>query len=115
MKKILVIDDDVSFLESLSSYLNEAGFAVLSAKNAITGLDIIRNIVPDLVISDIRMPGLSGIELAYVLKGYKYNIPLILISAHIEEDDHNKFLSCEFLEKPIDIHKLNQYINKAIN
>jgi DNA-binding NtrC family response regulator len=115
MKKILIIDDDVSFLETLSSYLNEAGFTVLSAKNAISGLDIIRNIVPDLVISDIRMPGLSGIELAYVLKGFKYDIPLILISAHCEDDNNNKFLSYDFLEKPIDIHKLNQYINKAIN
>ena len=116
MKKILVIDDDISFLESLSSYLTETGFLVLSAKNAISGLDIIRNYIPDLVISDVKMPGLSGIELAYVLKGFKYDIPLILISAqNLEDNDFKKYLSYEFLEKPLDINKLNQYINKAIN
>lgn len=116
MKKILIIDDDATFLESLSSYLNETGFTVLSAKSAIVGLEIIRNSTPDLIISDVRMPGLSGIELAYVLKGFKYNIPLILISAHnIDDKDIKKYLSFDFLEKPLDIELLNQYIHNAIN
>jgi DNA-binding NtrC family response regulator len=116
MKKILVIDDDTSFLETLSSYLKETGFIVMSAKSAIIGLEIIRTTTPDLVISDVRMPGLSGIELAYVLKGFKYNIPLILISAqNIDDKDLLKYLSFKFLEKPLDMELLNQYIYNAIN
>ena len=113
-KKILLIDDDESTLESISSYLEESGYEVFTAKNGITGLEAVKNRFPDLIISDIRMSGLNGIELAYILKGLRYTIPIILISSFDNKD--NKYIdNCSFgyLQKPLDIHELNKMINDA--
>lgn len=113
--KILLIDDDDSTLESLSSYLEELGYNVLKARNGITGLEIVKNLHPDLIISDIRMPGLNGVEFAFIIKGLKYNIPLILITSYDYKD--NKFIDkCSFgyMQKPIDIHMLSSMISDAL-
>ncbi len=115
-KKILLMDDDESTIESLSSYLCDLGFKVFTARNGITGLEIVKNLSPDIIISDIRMPGLNGIEFAYIIKGLKYSIPIILISSF--DNQNNKFISkCSFayVQKPIDIHCLNEVISDAID
>lgn len=114
-KKILLIDDDESTLESLSSYLEDLGYKVFTARNGITGLEVVKNLRPDVIISDIRMSGLNGIEFAYIIKGLKYDIPLILISSFDNKD--NKFIdkcSYGYVQKPIDIHCLNEMINDAL-
>ncbi|MDD5360976.1 MAG: response regulator [Ignavibacteria bacterium] len=114
-KKILLIDDDESTLESISSYLEESGYKVFTARNGITGLEVVKNLCPDVIISDIRMSGLNGIEFAYIIKGLRYNIPIILISSFDNND--NKFIEkCSFgyIQKPLDIHKLNEMINDAL-
>ncbi|MCX6157493.1 MAG: response regulator [Ignavibacteriae bacterium] len=113
-KKILLIDDDDSTLESLSSYLEEIGFHVVTARNGISGLESVKNIIPDIIISDIRMSGLNGIEFAYIMKGLKYDIPIILISSF--DNKENKFIDkCSFgyVQKPIDIHCLKDMIADA--
>jgi two-component system, OmpR family, response regulator len=114
-KKILLIDDDESTLESISSYLEESGYKVFTARNGITGLEVVKNLCPDVIISDIRMSGLNGIEFAYIIKGLRYNIPIILISSYDNND--NKYIDkCSFgyIQKPLDIHKLNDMINDAL-
>jgi DNA-binding NtrC family response regulator len=114
-KKILLIDDDESTLESLSTYLEEIGYKVFTARNGITGLEVVKNLSPDVIISDIRMSGLNGIEFAYIIKGLKYDIPLILISSFDNND--NKFIdkcSYGYVQKPIDIHSLNEMISDAL-
>ena len=113
-KKILLIDDDESTLESLSSYLEDTGFRVFTAKNGIMGLEAAKNLSPDVIISDVRMSGLNGIEFAYIMKGLRYDIPIILISSFDNKD--NKFIDkCSFgyVQKPIDIHCLNEMIDDA--
>lgn len=113
-KKILLIDDDESTLESLSTYLEDIGFEVFTARNGITGLEIVKNLNPNVIISDIRMSGLNGIEFAYIMKGLKYEIPIILISSY--DNKENKFIDkCSFgyVQKPIDIHCLKDMIADA--
>lgn len=115
MKKILVIDDDDSTRESLTSYLVELGYEVFEAHNGLQGLEMIKNDFFDLIISDIRMSGLNGIELAYVLKGLNYNIPIILVSCYENIDVclENSFCFA-YLQKPLDISDLKFYIRKAL-
>lgn len=115
MNKILIIDDDESTRESLTSYLSELGFEVTEADNGLTGLEMIKNDFPDLVISDIRMSGLSGIELAYVVKGLNYNIPIILVSCYENSDLIFEESFCfAYLQKPLDISDLKRNIGKAL-
>lgn len=63
MNKILLVDDDEAFNESLREYLEYKGFMVLSAFNGRQGLDMITSEKPELVITDLVMPELEGIEL----------------------------------------------------
>lgn len=115
MNKILVIDDDESTRESLTSYLKELGYLVYEANNGLTGLEMIKKDFPDLVISDIRMSGLNGIELAYVVKGLNYNIPVILISCYENSDLKIEESFCfAFLQKPLNISDLRTNIGKAL-
>ncbi|MFA5404353.1 MAG: response regulator [Ignavibacteria bacterium] len=115
MKKILVIDDDESTRESLTSYLSELGYEVYEADNGLTGLEMIKSNTPDLVISDIRMSGLNGIELAYVVKGLNFNIPIILVSCYENTDLNFEDSYCfAYLQKPLNISDLKLNIVRAL-
>ncbi|MEH6345789.1 MAG: response regulator [Bermanella sp.] len=82
MSKILLVDDDEVFNESLREYLEYKGFTVLSAFNGKQGLDMITTDSPDLVITDIVMPEFEGIELltAVVIDSVKAKPKIIVIS-----------------------------------
>jgi CheY-like chemotaxis protein len=112
MKKILVIDDDISTTESISSYLKELGYEVITAYNGLEGIEAVKKTNPDLIISDIMMPKLNGIELSYVLKGLNYPIPIIIISSiDFEEQKNSEFNIIAYISKPINIFQLSDYIN----
>ena len=113
-RKILIIDDDSSTLESIGSYLQEVGFEIEMATNGIDGLEIIKSNKPDLVITDVKMPRLGGVELNYILKGIKFNNPVIFISAYEEDKVNNTSEYFAFLHKPLDIFELTSQINRAL-
>ena len=116
MKRILVIDDDDSSRESISSYLSECGYEVTTANDGYEGLELIRKSPPDLIISDNIMPKLYGVELAAVINAFKEKIPIIIISAYNNfkkiAEDLNVFA---FFLKPIDIHELKKKIGELNN
>jgi len=111
-KKILLIVNDESTIESLSEYFENLGFKVFSAKSVITGLEVIRNLNPDMIFSDTGMPGLNGLELSYILKTLNYDIPIILISSF--NNQGNKLIdkcSIDYVKKPIDTKCLSETIS----
>lgn len=115
MNKILVIDDDESTRVSLSTYLDELGYEVFDASNGLKALELVKEKSPDLIISDIKMPGLNGIELAYVVKGLKFNIPIILVSCY--ENTELRFAESyyfSYLPKPLNISDLRVNIGMAL-
>jgi DNA-binding NtrC family response regulator len=114
-KKILLIDNDASALESMSTYLAELGYEVFKARNCITGLEIVKNLKPDAVVSDIRMSGLNGLEFAIVMKGLNYGIPVILVSS-CDMKSNPVINKCTFgyLQKPLDIVELKKMIGRAV-
>lgn len=115
MQKILVVDDDKSTTESIGSYLEELGYSVLTANNVIDALEIIKKYNPDLVICDISMPKLGGVELSYILKGMNFKNPLIFISGKDSgENIVNELDFFAFVRKPIDIFELSDYVEKAL-
>jgi DNA-binding response OmpR family regulator len=83
---ILVADDDSQIRQILRLYLENAGFTVLDAENGVTALLLFQQSHPDLVILDIMMPVLDGLETARQIRKLAA-IPIILLTARVEDDD----------------------------
>jgi len=110
-KKILIVDDEEFILNLLTNGLIEDGFEVRIAKNGFDALMEVEKNTPDLIISDIMMPRLSGLDL---LKGLKNNdktkdIPILLISAVDHADTVQEGLDLganDYITKPFKISEI---------
>ncbi|MFH1674617.1 MAG: sigma-54 dependent transcriptional regulator [Pseudomonadota bacterium] len=115
---VLVVDDEPSILQSLSGVLSDEGFEALTAGNGYEALKMIEELSPDLVLLDIWMPGIDGIE---TLKEIKRNNPflqVIIISGHGNVETAvkaTKLGAYDFIEKPLSIDKVIVAINNALN
>lgn len=112
---ILIIDDDSQMRDSLSHLLSNAGFEVKALSSAARVLDILDAQPINVILCDVRMPGMTGIELLNTLKG-KTTVPLVLMSAHgditmavnaIQEGAYS------FLEKPFDPRRMLKILGNA--
>ena len=83
MRKILLVDDDLSLLSALTDLLKHGGFGVISAKNGADALKAIHVDIPDAIVSDVMMPVMSGVELWRLLALHPVyaSIPFLLQSA----------------------------------
>lgn len=86
MTTILIIEDEPELVRVLRSYLEMSGFSVLSAGRGDTGLSIWEHKQPDLVILDLNLPGMDGLDVAREIRRSS-NIPLIMLTARVEEAD----------------------------
>ena len=85
--RVLLIDDDPSLLDALSLGFEDAGYAVSCARDGSEGLRRVRDDRPDLVISDVNMPGLDGFSLCRKLRAADIHIPIILLTSRDGEID----------------------------
>jgi two-component system alkaline phosphatase synthesis response regulator PhoP len=85
-KKILVIDDEPKIVEICSDYLHAAGFDILAAGDGTQGLAMARLQKPDLIVLDLMLPGMDGLDLCRSLRR-ESNVPIIMLTARIEEMD----------------------------
>lgn len=117
MEKILIIDDDESIRESLVTLLRRWKYFAIPAENGIQGIELALSENPDLIISDIRMPKMSGLEVLDELHRLKLSIHLIIITAH---DDMSTTIQAiqkgayDFVEKPIETERLRISIQRAL-
>lgn len=115
---VALIDDDEAILDSLQLYLRRKAFAVncfQSAKGFLDALDA--GTAFDCVVSDVKMPGISGLDLQRSLSERSELIPLVLITAHGDVDmavSTIKAGAFDFIEKPIDGRRLVASISEAI-
>lgn len=86
MKKILVIEDDPNLAKIIKSYLERDGFQVLSSLRGDTGLDLVFTETPDLVLLDLNLPGMDGMDVASEIRR-ENDIPIIMVTARVEETD----------------------------
>ncbi|WDN89719.1 two-component system, NtrC family, nitrogen regulation response regulator NtrX [Desulfosarcina sp. BuS5] len=115
---ILIVDDEPSILQSLSGLLSDEGFDVLTASNGYEALKVIDSESPDLVLLDIWMPGIDGIETLKEIKKDNPFIPVIIITGHgtIETAvKATKLGAFDLIEKPLSIDKVIVNINNALN
>lgn len=89
MKKVLIVDDEEDIVESLKFVLEQAGFECHCAYNGEEGLNLAREVLPDLIILDVMMPKINGFKICRLLKyDNKYkNIPILMVTARSQNED----------------------------
>ena len=115
MKTILLIDDDRGIQLLFSEELKDDGYTVVSAFDGEEGLRLFQENPPDLVILDIQMPRVNGIEVLRQMKSMNASIPVILSSAYHEYKRDLCVWACdEYIVKSSDMTELKQAVKKYI-
>jgi len=116
--KILVIDDESALLHSILAYLEDSSFKMFGAENGKEGLKVFEEQQPDLVLTDLHMPVLGGLEVLNTITKTNSEIPVIVISGAGELNDAIQALrlgAWDYITKPIaDLQVLEHAINKAL-
>lgn len=86
MSTILIIEDEPELVKVLQSYLEKAGYRVISANRGNTGLSMYESNHPDLVLLDLNLPGMDGLDVARAIRRNK-DTPIIMLTARVEEPD----------------------------
>ena len=85
-KKILVVDDDVKTVELVKLYLNRDGYRVLTAYDGVEALRLAREVHPDLIVLDLMLPGIDGLEICRTLRT-ESDVPIIMLTAMTTDQD----------------------------
>ncbi|HZW12273.1 MAG TPA: nitrogen regulation protein NR(I) [Noviherbaspirillum sp.] len=117
MKPIWIVDDDESIRWVLEKALARENLATRSFSNAREAMDALQTSVPQVLVSDIRMPGASGLELLQTVKAKHPGLPVIVITAFSDLDSAVAAFqggAFEYLAKPFDVDKAVQLIRRAL-
>jgi two-component system nitrogen regulation response regulator NtrX len=115
---ILIVDDEPSIIQSLQGILTDEGFEVITADGGLKALDIIKETIPDLILLDIWMPDIDGIETLQRIRELYPTLQVIMISGHgtIETAvKATKLGAYDFIEKPLSLEKVLLSVNNALN
>jgi len=110
-KHILVVDDEIGALTLIGIMLERGGFSVLKAKDATSALAVLEQNTPDMIILDVMMPGMDGIELCGVIRdrAETATTPVLILSARGDAESVMRGMDAganDFLPKPILHHDL---------
>jgi two-component system response regulator HydG len=117
-ERILVVDDDASARESMAEALTEAGFVVASAGDGYEALWLAARRAHDVVVTDVSMPGIDGVELTRRLHAFARHVPVILTTGLAETRDlltsAADYGAVACLQKPMNLDELVWTIERAI-
>jgi len=114
---VLIVDDDKELVQRLKKFLEKEGYLVFTTYDGNKGLEIITSNKIDVILADIKMPGMDGIQLLEKAKRFYQDIEAIMITGHGDEEYAVKSLrkgAINYLRKPIDLEELLIAIEKAI-
>ena len=115
---ILLVDDEPSIIQSLHGILTDEGFEVIQADGGLKALDIIKETIPDIVLLDIWMPDIDGLETLKRIRQLSPSVQVIMISCHGKIEtavQATKLGAYDFIEKPLSLEKVLLSINNALN
>ena len=114
---LLVVDDEKSICEILGQYLRMKGYSVVVARSAEDAINIIKKDKIDLVLSDIKMPGMSGVELLQWIRDYNRVLPVLLTTGFPTLDSAIEALKLgafDYLTKPFHLEEIGEKIKRAL-
>jgi CheY-like chemotaxis protein len=115
--KVLVIDDEPSIVELFTDYLNGQGFDVISAGGGEEGLDRLRLDSPDIVLLDMRMPGLDGLETLRRIRKANMWVPVLMVSGNDDITAAKEAIALgafDYTLKPVDFNYLGRALDKML-
>jgi len=97
---ILIVDDEAALCQTLNDMLSEEGYRLLEASSGLRALEILESIHVDLMISDIKMPGMSGFDLVEKVNELYPQVKIQLVSGYSDQVQENRVLHKKILYKP---------------
>src|ERR1700756_1501176 len=116
--RVLIVDDDISMAKFLSSHLLRRAFEVNTAANGEEAIRMFRVFDPNLVLLDVAMTGMSGIDTLERIKQIKPDVSVIMLSAHNDPEvifRASKLGADDYMSKPFDPKELDLRINKVVD
>lgn len=116
-RNILVVDDEINAREGLTKLLQRSGYEVSAAENGFEALKKVKNNTYDLIITDIRMPEMGGMQLLKEIKGLVSGMGVIMITAFGEVESYLEAMDLgafEYMSKPINVDELKKVIWKLL-
>ena len=118
METILIVDDEKNYLTILSAVLEDEGFEVMTAPGGREALEVHKTSDLDLIVTDMKMPAMDGIELLENIKSVDPDLPIIMMTAHGTIDKAVEAMqkgAYSYILKPFDNERLIIYVKKAIS
>lgn len=117
---VLIIEDNALNHKLVRDLLRAAGYRTLEAQNAADGLELARREKPDLILMDIELPGMDGLEATRILKAdpVTAGIPVLAVTAYAMKGDEEKALAagCDaYMAKPIEIRRFLEMVRHLLN
>jgi DNA-binding response OmpR family regulator len=107
-RTVLVVDDDIKTVELVKLYLNRDGYKVLTAHDGAAALRVAREARPDLIVLDLMLPGIDGLEVCRILRK-ESDVPIIMLTARTTDEDKLKGLDLgadDYVTKPFSAKEL---------
>ncbi|MBF0225333.1 MAG: sigma-54-dependent Fis family transcriptional regulator [Desulfobacterales bacterium] len=114
---ILIVDDDIQLRNSFERILTSEGYSIISAASGEAGIVQIKNNLPDLVVMDIRMPGMNGLQALKEIQRIEPKLPVIIMTAFGTTEtaiEATKLGAFDYILKPFDIPNILEIIKKAL-
>ena len=115
-KSLLIIDDEQSILDSLSRTLQDLGYDLITSTDPRKALELVKSTVPAVVITDLKMPGMDGLEILQKVKEFNQHIQVILITGHGSIDEAVSAMkkgAYDFIPKPFNKQEIVAVVNRA--
>lgn len=116
-RRVLIVDDEAAIRKTLEGIFDDEGFVVQSAQDGTSALSLLKEFSPDLIILDIWMPGIDGLELLSSIRAALPGVPVIMMSGHATIATAVKAThmgAFDFIEKPIELHALLEVAERAL-
>jgi CheY-like chemotaxis protein len=117
--RVLIVDDDVAVRSILSRFLEHEGFQTIVAKDGLEGVELARRYSPDLVIMDVVMPRMNGLQAASLIKYYKpsSDTPLVFLTAKDSAEEiavAQKARADVYITKPFDARQVTEIVKELL-
>ena len=117
MKTLLIVDDEAGILEEVKSFFEEEGYKVYTADTGKAGLDAIEKVMPDLILLDMKLPDMSGLNVLKAAKTIFPSMKVIVNTGYVDQHiiDEAELLGRDsFLQKPFNLERLKEEIDRLL-